>query len=498
MITQLIIPTKKNQYYPVLMRKGFLSVLTIALLVFNLFIDILIPGASSRVFASSINPSNIIALTNSERTNQGLSTLKTDARLSAAAQAKAQDMLSKDYWDHFGPNGESPWQFISGAGYGYVFAGENLAKGFVTAEGVHQAWMASPTHRANIINENYKDIGVATVEGTLQGESVVLVVQMFGSTTVSAPAPAPAPTPVAPVADTVPELPSQPDPAPEIETPLPDSEAGQIKSISIVRPTDGEVITDPSIDVEGTVDGYVGSLGQYTVTLRRGDDIVGTSESSSSSWSIDKGSDWSEGEQSVVAVLEDVEGGDTGITDELKFIIDSKAPTLVGGRIAVKIDNNHAEVRVYTDDPSAEVFLTVGSETYGFAKDSDGSYMAYLPRSVVDNVDQDGQVLILSDQYGNTTESEVSGDMLLGVGSVLPVSTTSFFDSMISNLTTMSLKGKVNLGVAIFLLLLLLVQVFYYKKHRMSNQHGNYLLTMALFVFLVMVGTLVELSGVIN
>lgn len=112
-----------------------------------------------------------------------------------------------------------------------------------------------------------------------------------------------------PVADTVPELPSQPDPAPEIETPLPDSEAGQIKSISIVRPTDGEVITDPSIDVEGTVDGYVGSLGQYTVTLRRGDDIVGTSESSSSSWSIDKGSDWSEGEQSVVAVLEDVEEG---------------------------------------------------------------------------------------------------------------------------------------------------------------------------------------------
>ena len=65
--------------------------------------------------------------------------MSPNAKLVAAAQAKANNMFELQYWDHFGPNGETPWMFISQAGYVYVYAGENLAKGFRTAEGVHEA-----------------------------------------------------------------------------------------------------------------------------------------------------------------------------------------------------------------------------------------------------------------------------------------------------------------------------------------------------------------------
>jgi hypothetical protein len=91
--------------------------------------------------------------------------------------------MFEQHWDHFGPNGETPWQFIRAEGYNYVYAGENLAKGFQTAEGVHEAWMASPTHAANIMSGNYKDIGVAVVQGVLLGKQTTLVVQMFGNLT---------------------------------------------------------------------------------------------------------------------------------------------------------------------------------------------------------------------------------------------------------------------------------------------------------------------------
>jgi hypothetical protein len=102
--------------------------------------------------------------------------------LSDAARRKASDMLEKNYWAHFAPDGStSPWGFIRQAGYNYQFAGENLAKGFTDSSSVVTAWMNSETHRANILSEKYKEIGFAIVPGTLQGEETVLIVQMFGT-----------------------------------------------------------------------------------------------------------------------------------------------------------------------------------------------------------------------------------------------------------------------------------------------------------------------------
>ncbi|HAM37678.1 TPA: hypothetical protein DCP42_03125, partial [Patescibacteria group bacterium] len=174
------IPTQQNKYKPYLLRKIALVAYSLLLVFVNSFGGVF---GIDQAQASNITPSNIISLTNQERSANGLNTLKDNSKLAAAALAKANNMFEEQYWDHFGPNGETPWQYIRAEGYDYVYAGENLAKGFQTSEGVHEAWMASPTHAANIMSANYKDIGVAVVQGVLLGKQTTLVVQMFGNLT---------------------------------------------------------------------------------------------------------------------------------------------------------------------------------------------------------------------------------------------------------------------------------------------------------------------------
>lgn len=132
-------------------------------------------------YATDIRVERLLEDTNGERAKLGLSSLTLNATLSQAAEAKAHDMFTNGYWAHTSPQGKTPWDFILASGYRYALAGENLAKNFQTSDGVVSAWMASPSHRANIAKSGYTDIGFAIVNGVLNGEETTLVVQMFGS-----------------------------------------------------------------------------------------------------------------------------------------------------------------------------------------------------------------------------------------------------------------------------------------------------------------------------
>ncbi len=132
--------------------------------------------------SSDVDVIKLIELTNQERQKQGLSTLSENEALNKAASLKAQNMFSENYWAHFAPSGKSPWDFILGSGYKFTYAGENLAKNFYNSEDVVAAWMQSPTHRDNLLSPKYHDIGIAVVEGVLNGQKTTLVVQEFGST----------------------------------------------------------------------------------------------------------------------------------------------------------------------------------------------------------------------------------------------------------------------------------------------------------------------------
>jgi hypothetical protein len=136
-------------------------------------------------FASQINPDKVIELTNAERLNAGVSIVKVNAELNQAALAKATDMFEHNYWAHISPTGTEPWYFITQSGYKYQHAGENLARDFSNPTDVVKAWMASPTHRQNLLDDRYKDIGVAVLDGYINGVETTLVVQMFGSSTTS-------------------------------------------------------------------------------------------------------------------------------------------------------------------------------------------------------------------------------------------------------------------------------------------------------------------------
>lgn len=129
---------------------------------------------------SHITATQIIEDTNYERAKNNLSPLVENQALSNAAKLKAQNMFTENYWAHFAPSGHDPWSFMLSSGYKFSFAGENLARNFSNSEDVVKAWINSPTHKENIMNSKYQDIGVAVVEGNLEGQKTVLVVQMFG------------------------------------------------------------------------------------------------------------------------------------------------------------------------------------------------------------------------------------------------------------------------------------------------------------------------------
>lgn len=129
---------------------------------------------------AAVIASVLVDLANDDREDRGLGTLTVNPALVSAAQAKANDMAEKSYFAHTSPDGTTSWQWFKDAGYVYAYAGENLAVDFSDSEDVSRAWMNSPTHRANVLGENFTEIGIATAVGTYKGHTATFVVQMFG------------------------------------------------------------------------------------------------------------------------------------------------------------------------------------------------------------------------------------------------------------------------------------------------------------------------------
>lgn len=135
----------------------------------------------SKSHATGYSSNEVISLVNEYREKKNLESLNPNEKLTQAAIARAQDMLKKDYWSHSGPSGESAWQFIEEEGYRYSMAGENLAKGYSNASKMNEDLINSVTHKENIVDPKFEDIGVAVIEGELQGKKVTLVVQLFAN-----------------------------------------------------------------------------------------------------------------------------------------------------------------------------------------------------------------------------------------------------------------------------------------------------------------------------
>ncbi len=185
-LCHLFIPHEANNHRAKLLHLESLTI-TIALLIFSSFLMFAFSKNHPEVLGISYNitPEELLIATNKIRYEKGLSQLKLDSELSQAAANKAADMFRKNYWAHIAPDGITPWNFIKNSNYEYLYAGENLARGFSNTSEVVSAWMASPTHRDNMLSANYNDVGFAIATGPLTGNDTVLVVEMFGTKYVS-------------------------------------------------------------------------------------------------------------------------------------------------------------------------------------------------------------------------------------------------------------------------------------------------------------------------
>lgn len=168
-------------YWPYL---PMLLIVAMGLVVNSLWSHQTVLGATSDFSGHSL-----LSDTNAQRSKDNESSLDLNSQLSAAAQAKANDMAQKDYWSHNSPDGRTPWSFITTAGYHYQAAGENLAYGFSNAGDAVDGWMNSPGHRANILNANYKDVGFGVAQSpNYQGNGPeTIVVAEYGEPAEAAP-----------------------------------------------------------------------------------------------------------------------------------------------------------------------------------------------------------------------------------------------------------------------------------------------------------------------
>jgi uncharacterized protein YkwD len=180
-LKKYFVPHQENDHKPHILRER--AVLGIATLAAVLFLASVAGNYAVKHIPSlaSIQSAFLVDLANEDRADLGLKELAINDKLVTAANLKASDMADKSYFAHVSPEGKTPWYWIGQAGYAYIYAGENLAVNFDESKDVENAWMNSPTHKANIVNNKYTEIGIATAEGMYKGEKTIFVVQMFGS-----------------------------------------------------------------------------------------------------------------------------------------------------------------------------------------------------------------------------------------------------------------------------------------------------------------------------
>ncbi|MEU2543079.1 CAP domain-containing protein [Streptomyces iakyrus] len=123
------------------------------------------PGASAALAGESAAAAQVLSLVNEERAKVGCSPVAANSALTGLAQSYSEDMAARGFFDHTDPDGRTPWDRAEKAGISNL-GGENIARGQADAAAVMDAWMNSPGHRANILNCDFKTLGVGVEFGS--------------------------------------------------------------------------------------------------------------------------------------------------------------------------------------------------------------------------------------------------------------------------------------------------------------------------------------------
>lgn len=175
-LRKYLIPHPENNFQPHIFEEPSVFMLA-AIIALLFFLPFLLRTGN---FYAAIFPKVLVELANVDRHTSSIPLLTVNPTLEETARRKALDMASRGYFAHVSPDGKNPWYWFSETGYRFSYAGENLAVNFTDSIDVERAWMNSPGHRANILNGNFTEIGIATARGIYQGRDTIFVVQMFG------------------------------------------------------------------------------------------------------------------------------------------------------------------------------------------------------------------------------------------------------------------------------------------------------------------------------
>ncbi len=269
-LKNFFIPHHGNNYAPASLQKvAVLGMMLLVVLSFTAANLQALLWISSDWMVSTILPAVVVEETNEERADSNLVALKRNKTLDEAAQLKANDMAKHSYFSHNSPSGVTPWYWFEAADYNYVHAGENLAVHFSDSSELVEAWMDSPTHRANIMNGNYQEIGIGTAKGTYEGFDTVFVVQLFGTPAAAAPVvaavtPTPPPTPVAVVPTPAIVAVAPPTTTPEV---IAEEDPAEVEEVEEVEVNNDPVVAGAEVDEETEEDEVASSSSLTTPAI---------------------------------------------------------------------------------------------------------------------------------------------------------------------------------------------------------------------------------------
>jgi len=448
-------------------RTKYLIILILFIGIFNFLGTTVLPEDTFLVSASDIDVYELFILANNERKSRGIKELTIDTRLVAAAEAKGNDMIAKDYWSHYGPNGESPWDFIINAGYDYSYAGENLAKDFSSSSPIHSAWMASPSHRDNIINSSFENIGIAVVTGEFQGKETSIVVQMFG---------------------TQQEGYSDINPFIEEGYILPTTgEVEELKPPSITDPKDGEILNEAAFDVKGIK--REGS----EVRIYDNQNELGNAVLVENEFVYRKTEKYDEGLHSIYAKSFNEDALESDPSNVVNVTVDTIKPNIKTDSLECTYLETGLEGRKYTfsieieDNPvsvkgiyeEADIEFMYKDNLWQIQIENDSSLFSQLSIQAVDPA-------------GNIDEAVISGEELNSIsenvqnqGNITTKVNKWIVDNLLTRIFTRSLRGRVNFLVAFLMVILLSIEQIVLSRTGYTNQKSNPLINLTVFSILL-------------
>lgn len=438
MFKNLFIPTESNNYTPHLLNRKAFVVYLVLLIILNIF------GASlgfTRAEAA-VDFTSIYQAHNDIRSQNGLNTLTINTSLNESATAKAQVMLENDCWAHYCPPGVSPWTFFDDAGYVYIYAGENLAEGFESNDNVMSAWMNSPTHRANIINPNFNEIGIGFAYGDYQGiENNTIIVVHFGSTNESL---------SDQIFDQLPETGSSP--------------------VNIDYPVDNSQISESQPEIKGT------APIDSRVDIYDGSGVLGRVDAAGDSFTYRPESDLTEGEHTISATAFDDQNIVLGTSNAVSFTVDLQAPDILLKTLtvsAVEYDENDesAIVSVMTEGNADALILEQASKPFYQAGEDNWELSIDLDFFRIN----DTVVLVATDEAGNITREEIGSKAVLAEAlakindPLIEKDQEGIIGSFWGNILGKDTQAKVNIGFMLFLSGLFVIDFAVLSKSGMTG-----------------------------